>query len=202
MARLRSGMLEGLRHFFSLFSVNRNKRGTISTTNVCGYEKLMSESNIPSSTSARASGRRQSSKPPSNVRGKQAPEIRVSVKGGACTMSAAPWPASICRPRDIIATRPPPMKRSKSRTSTVTLRKVRDSISRFKEATRNSELQLSDLFGGNRMLMQVTAAPVTRTSSKKRSIGKSTSPSPGVCRRPHLPLPAVASSSSASFRQR
>jgi hypothetical protein len=188
----------GLRHFFSLFSVNRNKRGTISTTNVCGYEKLMSESNTPSSSSARTCGRRQSSKPPrSNIRGKQAPEIRMSVKG-ACKMLAAPWPASI-GPRDI-ATRPPPMKRSKPRTSTtVTLRKVRDSISGFKEATRNSELQLSDLFGGNRMLMQVTAAPVTRTS--KKSSGKSTSPSPGVCRRPHLPLPAVASSS-ASFRQR
>lgn len=188
-------MFGGLRHFFSLFSVNRNKRGTISTTNVCGYEKLMSESNTPSS-SARTSGRRQSSKPPRNIRGKQAPEIRMSVKG-ACTMSAAPWPASI-GPRDI-ATRPPPMKRSKSRTSTVTLRKVRDSISRIKEATQNSELQLSDLFGGNQMLMQVTATPVTRSS--KKSTNKSTCPSPGVCRRPHLPLPAVASSS-GSFRQR
>ena len=195
MAR-RSGMFGGLRHFFSLFSVNRNKQGTISTTNVCGYEKLMRESNVPSS-SARTSGRRQSSKPPSIIRGKQVPEIRMSVKG-ACTMSsAAPWPASL-GPRDS-ATRPPPMKRSKSRMSTVTLRKVRDSISRFKEATRNSEIELSDLFGGNRMLMQVTATPVTRTS--KKSTGKSTSPSPGVCRRPHLPLPAVASSS-GSFRQR
>lgn len=185
-------MLGGLRHFFSLFSANRSKRGTSSTINVRGYEVLMRESNTPSS-SARTSGRRQSSKPPRIIGGKQAPEIRM----GARTMLAAPWPASIV-PRDI-ASNPPPMKRSKPRMSIVTLRKVRNSISRFKEATRNSELQLSDLFGGNHILMQVTATPVTRMS--KKSTGKSNSPSTGVCRRPHPPLPAVASSS-GSFRQR
>ena len=45
----------------------------------------------------------------------------------------------------------------------IVVKKVRNALRRFRETARATNLQLSDLFPGNRMLAHVTAVPVTRT---------------------------------------
>ncbi|KAG0618263.1 hypothetical protein M758_4G050000 [Ceratodon purpureus] len=72
----------------------------------------------------------------------------------------------------------------------IIVRKVRDSLRRFRETARATNLKICDLFPGNRMLAHVTAMPVSRTN-------KHVYPSPGLERQP-IPVPNL----STSFRER
>lgn len=83
-------------------------------------------------------------------------------------------------------------KKRRSRVKII-VRKVRDSLRRFRETATATNLKLCDLFPGNHMLAHVTAVPVGRTSRNAKHVF----PSPGLG---HQPI--AVPNQPTSFRER